>query len=334
MLKLQNFHNNADIRPSDIWQARARIQPFVTRTPLISCNCSSELPSDDMSIYLKLENLQTTGSFKIRGATNAIMALSSAERKTGVTTFSTGNHGLAVAHVAKQVGSRAIICISNEVPSAKVEAIRRTGAELRVVGKSQDDAEEYCYRLSKQEGLTVIKPFDDPYVIAGQGTIALEIMEDLPHVDTVIVPLSGGGLISGIALGLKSSNPSIRVIGVSMEHGAAMYESIKAGTPTEITEYPTYADSLRGGIGLNNRYTFSLVQSLVDDIIRIPESGIKDGMRFMIKQHHMIIEGASATGIGAILSREIKKLGRKVVIIVSGSNVDDKYVQEIMTNPL
>ena len=330
MTQLANTITYRDIKLSDVWQARQRIHSFVRWTPTVRSNSLSLHVSNDCSIYLKLDNLQDIGAFKVRGAANAIQSMTDEERKNGVTTFSTGNHGLAVAYVAKRIGIRAVVCISNDVPPAKVNKIREAGAEIKVVGHSQDDAAFHCYELSKNEGMSVIKPFDDPYVIAGQGTIGLELMENIPNINTAIVPLSGGGLISGVALALKSCNNNIRIIGVSMENGAAMYESIRNGKPTDVEETSTLADSLRGGIGIDNQFTFPMVQSLVDDIVLIPETAIADGMKYMMKEHRMIIEGAAAIGIGAIIHNRITNIGKNAAVIVTGHNVDDAVIHDLI----
>lgn len=310
------------ITPHQVWQAAYRIQSYVRHTPVIY--------STSLQAYLKLENIQDIGAFKVRGAANAILSLSEEERRRGVTTFSTGNHGLAVAHVAQQLGIPAVICISNDVPPRKVNAIASTKAQVRVVGHSQDEAEQYCSQLQKEEGFTIIKPFDDANVIAGQGTIGLELLQDLPDLDAVIVPLSGGGLIAGISLALKANHPGVRVIGVSMKQGAAMYQSIQAGRPVAVEESSTLADSLRGGIGLENAYTFAMVQSLVDEIVLVPENAIADGMRYMFKEHGMVVEGAAGTGVGAILHHLIPDLSGHVAVIVTGRNADDQVLYNLL----
>lgn len=304
----------------DVWAARRRIAPIVRRTPLVR----SPVLSDRLqaSVYCKLENLHETGAFKIRGAANKILSLTPAERQRGVATFSTGNHGVAVAYVAGQLGIPAHVCISRRVPPAKVEVLRRLGATVHVEGNSQDEAEALCYRLEQELGLTLVKPFDDPFVIAGQGTIGLELLEDLPEIDTVIVPLSGGGLLSGIALALKSNDPAIRVIGVSMERSAVMAESLRAGRPVALAEQDTLADSLLGGIGLDNRYTFRMVQQYADEVVLVPEPAIAAGMAYLFQRHRLVVEGAAATGIGALLHRGIVAPGSHVAVVVSGNNVD------------
>lgn len=310
------------IQPSirDVWEARKRIAPIVKKTPLVYSHRLSEIA--EASVYLKLENMHDIGAFKVRGAANKILSLSREEQERGVATFSTGNHGQAVAYVAQQLGIKAVVCISNRVPKAKVDAIARWGAQIEIVGESQDAAGEYCYELEKKHGLTVIKPFDDPFVISGQGTIGLEILEELPQVDMVIGGLSGGGLHAGVGLALKSNDPQIQVIGVSMEQGAVMHESLKVGKPVLLDEQDTLADSLLGGIGLDNRYTFQMVKQYVDQSILIDEDAIAEGMAYMLEAHRMVVEGAAAVGIGALLRRYIVKPGGNIALIITGCNVD------------
>jgi threonine dehydratase len=306
----------------DVWVARKRIAPFVSRTPLtLSPTLSAR---SGASIFLKLETLQETGAFKVRGAANKILSLTPDERKRGVTTFSTGNHGLAVAYIARKLRIRAVICISRHVPRAKVDAIKRLGARVEIDGDSQDDAERKCYELQERRGLAVIKPFDDPFVIAGQGTIGLELLEDLPEIETAVVPLSGGGLIAGIGCTLKSTSPDIRVIGVSMERSAAMYHSLRAGRPVVVAEHDTLADSLLGGIGMENQCSFGMVQRYVDAVSLVSEQAIAEGMAVLLDQHRMVVEGAAATGIAALLHGQVARPGSTIAVIVSGNNVDTR----------
>jgi threonine dehydratase len=213
-----------------------------------------------------------------------------------------------------------VICLSRLVPSNKIDAIRALGAEVRIIGESQDDAQEEVDRLVAA-GMTMIPPFDHPDVIAGQGTLGLEIAEDLPGVDTVVVPLSGGGLIAGIARAVKTLDPRIRVVGVSMERGAAMIESQRAGRPLKVRELPTLADSLGGGIGLDNRFTFAMVRELVDELLTVSETEIAAGIRHAYASEREIIEGAAAVGIAAILARKLAVTG-PTVLLLSGRNID------------
>lgn len=319
-----------EITIRNVWEARKRIASIVNKTPLIKSFVLSERIG--RPVYLKLENVHDIGAFKVRGAANKILSLSEEEKKRGVATFSTGNHGMAVAYVAKMLGMEAVVCISSRVPKAKVDSLKRLNAKIEIYGDSQDDAEERCYELAKEKGLTIIQPFDDPYVIAGQGTIGLEILEEIPNLTDVIVPLSGGGLLSGIGLALKSNDPNIRVTGVSIEHSAVMYESLKAGKPVRLEEKDTLADSLLGGIGLDNQYTFRMVRKYTDDIVLISEEEIAYGMAFMMDKHRMIIEGAAATGVAAILGNKIVHQEGAVAVIISGHNVDLSVLLPLIQN--
>jgi threonine dehydratase len=320
----------------NIFQARQRIAAIARKTPLL--RSEALLAHTGATVYLKLETLQETGSFKVRGAANKILSLGTAARQQGVVTVSTGNHGRAVAYVARQVGLPATVCLSERVPANKVEALRRLQAEVIRHGQSQDEAEIQARQLEQERGLTLIPPFDDPDIITGQGTLGLELLEDLPDLETVLVPLSGGGLIAGIALALKTTNPKIRVVGLSMERAAVMYHSLQAGQPVQLPEEPTVADSLQGGIGLANDHTFGLVQHYVDEVILLSEAEIAAGMAFAFFEHHLVLEGAGAVGIAALLANKVPHLGRKVAIILSGGNVDLQaflgVVQAPKLNPL
>ncbi len=316
------------ITSRDIWQAKKRISSYITRTPLVYSPALSEMTG--ANIYLKLENLQAIGAFKVRGAANKILSLSPEERAKGVSTFSTGNHGMAVAHIANRLGVKAIVCMSNHVPENKVKAISRWNPVIKQDWESQDDAGKYCYELEKKEGVKVIPPFDDKEIICGQGTMSLEIVEDLPEIDTAIVPLSGGGLISGVTLGLKLTVPDVKVIGVCMERGAAMIESLKAGHPVEIPEEPTLADSLLGGIGLDNKYTFDIVKDYVDEKIQVSEEEISKGMAYVMENHKVIAEGASCVGIAYALRKGVIKPGSNVAIVVTGNGVGMDIVKRIV----
>jgi len=304
----------------DVYLAKQRIAPIALRTPLISSPLLSEHAG--VSVYLKLENLQKTGSFKIRGATNKILRLTEDEKARGVTAVSTGNHGRAVSYVARKLGLRAVICLSEGVPRNKVEALKRLGAEIIMRGKTYDDATEHAFQLQEDRGLTMIHPFDDPFIIAGQGTIGLELLEDLPEIDTAIVPLSGGGLISGIALALKSANPTIRVIGVTMDRAPVMHHSLLAGQPIDMDEEETLADALVGGLGPVNHYTFRMCQEYVDESLLVSDEEIAEAMVFCLDQHHFVVEGGGAVGVAALLHERVGELGKHVAVVLSGSNVD------------
>ena len=304
----------------DILRARKRIGPWVARTPLVY---SPELSAaSGVSIWLKLETLQPTGSFKVRGAFNRFLSLSPAERSAGVIAFSTGNHGLAVAYAAGRQAVKAVVCLSTHVPAYRVKMIESLGAEAVVHGSSQDEAEELCHRLQRERGLVPVAPFDDPDIIAGQGTIGLELLEELPGLDTVLVPVSGGGLASGIAIALKSSHPNLRIVGVSARNAPVMHESVIQGKPVLMEERDTLADSLLGGIGKDNRYTLRLVRELVDGHIVVDEEEIAAAMAFALRHHGLVVEGGGAVGIAALRARKVGQCGNNVAVVVSGRNVD------------
>jgi len=313
------------IQLQDIQAARERIAPHII--PLRIAASAALSKQFDCEILLAHEYLQTTGAFKLRGAMNSVLQLDS--NTTGVTAVSTGNHGRALAYSAKQAGVPCIICMSELVPQNKLEAIRALGAETRIIGKSQDEAEIEANRLVSEEGYTMIPPFDHAHVIAGQGTLGLEMLEQVPDLDTVLIQLSGGGLISGIALALKSQRPEIRVIGISMERGCAMAASQQAGKPIEVEELPTLADSLGGGIGLDNQLTFNMVRDYVDDIVLLSETEIADGIRHAYFEEQVILEGGGAVGIAALLAGKVSP-GRKTIVLLSGKNIDMQLHRKII----
>ena len=313
----------------EVYQAKKRIASLAKRTPLTRSSPLSSLVGNN--VFLKLENHQVTGSFKLRGALNKILSLTDEEREKGVITVSSGNHGRAVTYVAKNLGVKATICVPKPVPENKRAAIRELGGELVIEGENADEAMAYADQLQSETGMTMVHPFDDLTVIAGQGTIGLELLEDLPEIDTVIVPLSGGGLMSGIAHTLKTARPSIHVIGVSMDSGPAMVESLKAGRVVDIIETPTLADALAGGLNPDNRYTLALVQEYVDETILVTEDEIAGGIVFCVRKHQMIVEGGGVVGISALLSNKIRKIGENTAVVISGGNLSDKILAKLLS---
>lgn len=311
----------------DIKQAQEAISPVATGTPLLPSSFLSEFCGTDF--YLKLETMQPIGAFKIRGALNAVINLP--EDIRGVACCSTGNHGRGVAYAARQRGLTAVVFMSSLVPQTKIDGIRALGAEVRITGKSQDEAYLECTKLVESGNFADISPFDDRYVIAGQGTIGLELMEALPELGTILVPLSGGGLAGGIALAAKSVNPDVRVIGISMDRGAAMHQSIRAGHPVEVEEMPSLADSLGGGIGDPNQYSLSLCKQYLDETILVSEDEIYDAMQTLYFEDRLIVEGSSAVSIAAVKSSKIKNLKGPVAAVISGRNVDMTLFTQIVS---
>jgi threonine dehydratase len=303
----------------DLLQARQRIAGLVRQTPMEHSPSLSRLAG--VPVWLKLESQQATGSFKLRGASNAVAQLSAEQQRLGVVTASTGNHGRALAYAAAQQGVKATICLSELVPQNKVRAIRELGAEVVIVGRSQDDAQREAERIAREQGAAFIPAFDHPHVIAGQGSLGLEILEQCPDVCEVLVPLSGGGLFAGVALAIKASSPAIRAHGISMQRGAAMHASLQAGQPVDVEELPTLADSLGGGIGLDNRYTFAITRELCDQVHLLDEASIARGIRHAYREERLVVEGGAAVGIAALLDGLITPRG-PVVVVISGRNID------------
>lgn len=313
-----NLHSSPPATDAFI-TARQRIAGTILRTPVVPSQSLTQ--ASGHPVHLKLEHLQKTGSFKLRGAANAVLALDETARGNGVVGVSTGNHGRGLAFAARQAGIRCIICMSRLVPQNKVNGIRALGAEVRIVGASQDEAQVEVDRLVNDQGMTLIPPFDHADIIAGQGTVGLEILEDVPEVGTVLVPLSGGGLISGVAAAIKAAKPDVRIVGVSMERGAAMAASLDAGHPVQVPELPTLADSLGGGIGLDNRYTFAITRDLVDQVVLLSETEIADAIRHAYWQERQVVEGSGAVCLAAISAGKADLSG-PVVALLTGCNID------------
>ena len=299
--------------------AASRIEPFVTHTPVVQSPWLSDRLGQ--SVWLKCEQFQPMGAFKIRGAANALIEYCAADRTSKAVTYSTGNHGLAVAHLCRTLGIHGTICISQHVPEHKVKKLRELGVQTVIAGKSQDQAQRVAEDLVRDQHAHLIAPFDDPAVIAGQGTIALELLEQVPDLAQVVVPVSGGGLIAGIAAWVKSQRPHVTIIGVSMERSPVMYESLRLGHPVALPEQDTLADSLQGGIGLDNRYTFSMVQQWVDDVVLVSEAEIVQALVHLALREGLFVEGAAAVAVAWAL-RAGHKLSGPTAIILTGRNAD------------
>lgn len=319
-------------------EAAARIAGLVRATPLVSAAALSRASGAD--VFLKLENLQETGSFKLRGATNAALVArerGGAAAVSMLVAVSTGNHGRAVAHVARSLGLPAAVFVSRRVPEDKLAALRALGAELHVVGDSQDEAEAVAAEVAARPGWHLIHPFDDEDVISGQGTVGLELgaaaREAGRDLDTVLVPLSGGGLLAGVALGLRAAGSRARVVGVAMHGGSAMAASLAAGRSVAVDEVPTLADSLQGGLGLDNRFTFGLVSEMLDDLILLDEEAIARGMVFAYRREKQLLEGAGAVGLAALLTEPERFAGQTVGVVASGGNVPLDKVLDLADSP-
>ena len=310
-----------------ILDARHRIRGVADNTPLIPSPFMSKVAGHDF--LLKMETMQPVGAFKLRGAMSAVMALP--DDVQGVTCCSTGNHGRGVTFAANRRGIKAVICMSELVPQAKVNGIKALGADVRIIGTTQDEAMHESQRLCKAEGLVEISPFDDLNVIGGQGTIGFEMLEARPDLDMILVPLSGGGLAAGIATAAKAINPQIKVIGITMDRGAAMHASIRAGKPVEVPEFASLADSLGGGIGLHNRLSYPICRDLLDGTILVTEDEILHAMQVMFYEDRIVAEGASVVGQAAMLAGKLPRPGGPVATVITGRNLDMPTFAKLMT---
>jgi threonine dehydratase len=311
----------------DFKKAHESISPYIKYTPLIH---SLEL-SKNLDVYLKLECLQVTGSFKLRGATNKLLNLTNEQKNKGVIAVSTGNHGKGVAHAAKQIGIKSTIFMSNMVPEHRKKAIESLGAKVEIIGNNSDEADLYAREFAKKNNITLVHPFDDLDVIAGQGTVGLEMLEVMPDIDSVIIPTSGGGLIGGIALAIKLQKPNVKVIATSMKRGPSMYESLKAGKPVDVKEEETLADCLGGSIGLENQYTFGICKDVIDDFILIDEPKIAEGIKFNFEKHKLVTEGAAATSIMAVKDQLSSHFGKNTICLLCGGNIDSELFGKIIS---
>ena len=307
----------------DFAAALGRIRPLAWETPLVPL----DLP-DAPPVSLKLESLQHTGSFKVRGAANRLLKLDARQRGRGVVAASSGNHGRAVAEVAGRLGVPATVCVPDWVDPVKLRAIGAAGARIVRAGPTYDHAEERAAELAAKTGVPLVHPFDDMDVIEGQGTVGLEIATRLPGVKEVIVPLSGGGLVAGIGLAVRDRG--IRVVAVSAGRASVMARSLERGRPVEVPEEETVASALSGGIGLDNRFSFDLCEQVIDRHVIVDEAAIRSAVARAFRQCRLVVEGGGAAGLAALWSGGYRPGGR-AVIVVSGGNIDRRLLQPLVT---
>jgi threonine dehydratase len=302
----------------DFKTVRARIAPHIKHTPLLTSRQLSEATGYD--IRLKAEMFQRVGSYKIRGPLNKFALMPEEQKRRGVVCSSAGNHAQGVALAARIHGIRAVVCMATNATPAKVAATRGYGAEVVLHGTIWDEANEKAQELVRTQGLIYVHPFDDEQIIAGQGTLGLEIVQDWPEVDAVIVPIGGGGLISGVSMAVKSHNPKARVIGVESSDGPAMKRSIEAGR-LETIDCKTIIDGLR--VRRAGEINFSVVQRFVDEIVALPDREIFDAMIWVMERCKLVVEGAAAAPVAALL-RGLVKLppGSRVAVVLSGGNLN------------
>lgn len=314
----------------DIHAARARIAGLIHRTPLMS---ASRLGArNDHALLLKCESFQKTGSFKVRGALNAVMLLDESQRKRGVITVSAGNHAQALAYAAAQNGVEATVVMFRHAPALKVSASRGYGAEVVLHGESSIEAFEHARVLEKERGLVFVHPFDDAGVAAGQGTVGLEIVEDANEIDVLVVAMGGGGLMSGVATAVRALSPRTRIIGVEPTGAAVIRKSLDAGHPVRLDRIDTIADGLSAPMA--GPLTFPILQQLVDDVVLVSDDEIRQAMRDVMTSAKLVAEPAAAAAVAAVSAGRVgARPGDRVVAVLSGGNVDLTRLAEISAGP-
>jgi len=310
----------------DIQVAKGRISKFIKHTPLYYSTYFSQI--SNYHVYLKLENLQNTNAFKVRGASNYILQIDPSIGKKGVITASSGNHGKAVAYVASRMGYPAKVVVPTDAPLSKVKAIKDYGAEIVYWKKFTKERDEKAKQLAKDNQLTFIDSVDHPWIIEGQGTVGLEIIENLPDAEAVLIPIGGGGLISGICLAIKEKNPQVKIYGVEPIGSNSMYLSLRAGKITELKNINTIADGLRstqpGGLA------FSIVKKYVEDILLVTDEEIRIALKSLLMEDKLLAEPSGAVTLAALLAGKVPFKNNKVVAIISGGNVDIENIKEIL----
>lgn len=305
------------------------MRPLAWPTPAIPLNGAGADPvagTSSGSVFLKLESLQRTGSFKMRGAANRLAKLSPEERARGVVAASSGNHARAVAEASRLLGVRATVCVPDWVDPLKLRAIRAARARVVLAGPTYDDAEARAIALADDEGLAPVHPFDDLDVIEGQGTVGVELLDQLAGLDEVVVPLSGGGLVAGVGLAVKERG--VRVVAVSAERASVMHRSLLEGRPVQMAEEKTIASALSGGIGMANRYSFEIVREVVDEHVVVSEDAVWTAVARAFRERRLVVEGGGAVGLAALWSGHEPR-GRAAVV-VSGGNLAPALLTELV----
>ena len=311
---------------SNIEQVYKRSNPYIRHTPLEHSPYLSNLAS--ANVFLKLDNIQKTGSFKFRGAISKMTSMSDQEKSNGVVTASTGNHGAACSLAMSTLQIKGKIVVPENVHKNKVENILNLGGEVEYYGDDCIDAEERAQEISKTTGATYISPYNDEAIVCGQGTMGLEIWEDLKGVDAVFISVGGGGLISGVGGYLKSMNESIQVYGVSPEKSCVMYESLKAGKQLDLPSEPTLSDGTAGGVEFGSM-TFEMCKEIIDDFSIVSEEEIAKGIQIGVEKHHQLIEGAAGTAIAGFMKQKDKFKDKTVVLVMCGGNISGAVLKSV-----
>ena len=320
-----SYYSESNVKPKS---ALRRIKKYIRETPLEKSKSLSRTTFAE--IYLKMENWQHTGSFKVRGALNRMLILNDEERAQGVVTASAGNHGLGVAYASDILGIKARIVVPVNAAATKIEMLHTFGVDVVQAGRDYDDSEDVAHRIEKDCNLIFVHAFEDPHIIAGQGTIALEVLQFLPDVDTIIVPVGGGGLISGIGIAAKQIKPGIEIIGVQSEASPAMFRAWKVNQAIEAPIMETIADGLAGR--LVSPAMLATVKKYVDDFVLVSEKEIAKAMLYLVETEHILVEGAAAVGVAALLSGKIDVQGKRIVVVLTGRNIDVAALEKIMNS--
>ncbi|NIO28671.1 MAG: threonine/serine dehydratase [Candidatus Latescibacteria bacterium] len=315
-----------DVR-KEVLLAENRIRPYIRQTFLEYSPYFSQLGG--ANVYCKLENLQHTGAFKVRGAMNKLLSLTEEQRARGVVTASTGNHGAAVAWSLGKLNASGIIFVPEDAVPSKVQIIERLGGEVRYFEKDAAKTEVYARQYADRNQLVYVSPYNDPQVIGGQGTIGIELEQELQQINVVFVSLGGGGLISGVAGYLKTTNPGVHIIGCSPENSQVMIQSVKAGKILDLPSLPTLSDGTAGGIEAG-AITFDLCRKLVDEYMTVTESEIKESLRMFIQTHRMLIEGAAAVAVASFLKMAERFADKNVVLIICGANISAETLKTVL----
>ncbi len=324
----QEVHTSVTI--ADIWEAYKLLKPRLHHTPLAPSRTLHDITGAD--IYLKAENMQRSGSFKVRGASYKISRLSKEEYSRGVIAASAGNHAQGVAIAAAQYNIACTIVMPETAPLAKVTATQGYGAEVVLHGFTYDDAYQYCLELQQETGATFIHAFDDPDIIAGQGTLGLEMLSDLPDADALIVPIGGGGLIAGITIAARALRPNIKIIGVQAEGAAGCRASLDAGELRTLPSIATIADGI--AVKRPGTLTFPIIQNFVDDVVTVNDEEIIGAVLLLMERNKMLVEGAGAAGVAAMLSGVVKLDGKRVLVPLTGGNIDINLVSRFIEHGL
>lgn len=309
-----------------IQQAHQRIAPHIHRTPVVTSRSFNKVA--ECEVFFKCENLQRAGAFKIRGATNKIRSLSTEEKTRGVVAFSSGNHAQAVAVAAREAGVRAVVAMPDDAPRTKVEATRGYGAEIVFYDRQSEDRESVALRISERDGLVMVPPYDDYLIMAGQGTSAIELLRDVPELEAVATPCSGGGLFAGVSVAAKGINSRIRCFAVEPETGDDTRQSFLKGERVTVPPPPTIADGLR--VQSPGRLTFPILQRTAEDVVTVTDDEIVETMRFMLFRMKLLVEPSGAAAAAAVFKKKLPRDVQRVGVVLSGGNIDEQFLADLL----